>query len=507
MGLMRVLTKSGSVVENPRRALLLIFSIALLSRIVVWLLIPLDWNWDSYHHWQISYLTLKIGLSKGRLWDLNGCEYYWGMVPHLVQAFLLWLLPTSTLLPYRVLNTLLGGLNASLVHLVASRYYDARVGFYSGLLFAVFPVAAIFDVLALQDTIALSFLLASIYLLRSNPFWSGIALMLAGQSRTELWLVSAIVVLGVALAERLSTETQPLIIGYVFGTGVFSFFLYTQTSNPVYPLYYSLYNIFGGWNPGNEGEPFLRLMWEWVAWKLSVWPRKPTGVLILTAAGAFLYAFVKVARRRWRNYPVPLYFFTTTAVLAPTFMTYVGANPRDFIIMLRMAVPITGIGLPLLLNSIEATKFNLRSFHIEKALMLAFISSSFILLPTYAAFQAETVAAFSSSDVTAGYYQGGVLVCDYPTMNYRFVCRWGIDATRLLGNHYSPSYYGISDPYDYAVWLGLNNVTLWTYTGSRSQPVWKALSQSYPKLLVFRDESYGTLIYAVNQSELERIIG
>jgi len=33
----------------------------------------------SYHHWQISYLTLKIGLAHGRMWDLNGMEYYWRM--------------------------------------------------------------------------------------------------------------------------------------------------------------------------------------------------------------------------------------------------------------------------------------------------------------------------------------------------------------------------------------------------------------------------------------------
>ena len=32
------------------------------------------------NHWQISYLSLKIGFSGGRLWDLNGCEYIWGIV-------------------------------------------------------------------------------------------------------------------------------------------------------------------------------------------------------------------------------------------------------------------------------------------------------------------------------------------------------------------------------------------------------------------------------------------
>ena len=57
----------------------LVFLVALFFRLMVYWLIPIDWNSDSYHHWLISYLTLHIGLSEGRLWDLLGCDYYWGM--------------------------------------------------------------------------------------------------------------------------------------------------------------------------------------------------------------------------------------------------------------------------------------------------------------------------------------------------------------------------------------------------------------------------------------------
>jgi len=57
----------------------LVFLVALLARLVVYRWIPVDWNSDSYHHWLISYLTLHIGLGEGRLWDLLGCDYYWGM--------------------------------------------------------------------------------------------------------------------------------------------------------------------------------------------------------------------------------------------------------------------------------------------------------------------------------------------------------------------------------------------------------------------------------------------
>lgn len=57
-----------------------IFLVALFFRLMVYWLIPVDWNSDSYHHWLISYFTLRIGLSEGRMWDLLGCDYYWGIV-------------------------------------------------------------------------------------------------------------------------------------------------------------------------------------------------------------------------------------------------------------------------------------------------------------------------------------------------------------------------------------------------------------------------------------------
>ena len=36
------------------RIYIIIFVTALAARLLVWLYIPVEWNWDSYHHWQIS---------------------------------------------------------------------------------------------------------------------------------------------------------------------------------------------------------------------------------------------------------------------------------------------------------------------------------------------------------------------------------------------------------------------------------------------------------------------
>ncbi|MBU7005006.1 MAG: glycosyltransferase family 39 protein, partial [Theionarchaea archaeon] len=155
------------VLSNPRYTFLLFLLVALAPRIYVWSRIPVDWNSDSYHHWQISYLSLKMGLRQGRLLDLNGCEYYWGMVPHLVQAALQGLLGTASILPYRLLNTLLGGVNAYLVYVIGREGFNWEVGLYAGLLYAFYPFAAVFDVIAMQETLALTLALVSISCFRA----------------------------------------------------------------------------------------------------------------------------------------------------------------------------------------------------------------------------------------------------------------------------------------------------------------------------------------------------
>ncbi|MGD2141844.1 MAG: hypothetical protein PVH79_00005, partial [Candidatus Bathyarchaeota archaeon] len=196
------------ILSNTKYTFLLLLAIGLIPRIAIWALIPVDWNPDSYHHWQISYFTLKIGLSRGRLWDLNGCECYWGVVPHIIGAVLMGLLVTPSLLPYRILNLLLGGANTYLIYLIGRDNFYWRVGLSASLLYALYPIAGIFGVIALQEPLALFFALLSLALFHSRPGWAGFSLALAAQSRTEFWLVSILFVVGVVLIERFSPKAQ-----------------------------------------------------------------------------------------------------------------------------------------------------------------------------------------------------------------------------------------------------------------------------------------------------------
>ena len=494
----------------PKRLLLsrffVIFTIACLTRLIIWYMIPLDWNWDSYHHWQISYLSLKIGFPQFRLWDLNGCEYYWGIVPHLVQASLLGILSTSSITPLRAMNLILGGLNAALICMIGSKYYSEKVGTYSGLLYGVFPVAAIFDVLALQDTVAISFMLASILLLGERPFAAGCLLALAGQSRTELLPVSLIIVGLVSMTERFSTKTVPLLIGWLTVTGVFGWFVYTQTGNPLYSLYMSMYNIFGGWTDAGAGKSFIELMIGWFSFKLGAWISKPTGWLIIGSTMASLLFFAYAVLRRPIGYVVTIAFLATLLILSPVFIPYLGSDWQRFLVMFRMANPLAATGLPLL---VHLTGRAFKAAYVTGArvgILLIFLAGYPFLVPAYGAMQVDTVGAFEAADIAWGYYRRGTVVCDFPTMNYRFVDRWGLQPWKLLGNHYAPDHYGVEEPIEYARWLAAKNVTIWIYSYGGGEKVQQVLNLNYPGLLVYLDENPYAKVFGLNLAELHEIV-
>ncbi len=488
---------------------LTIFTIAVSVRLITWILIPIDWNWDSYHHWQISYLSLHIGFKQGRLWDLNGCEYIWGIFPHLIQSILLFVLDTSTILPYRLFNLLSGSVNTVLVYKIGNHFYNTKIGIQSGILYAIFPIAAIFDIIAMQDTIAITFLLSSLYLIKDYPFWSGILLALSGQSRVELFLVGILILLGYILRERVSTSSQPFIIGYSVILFIFGLHLYNQTGNPIYPLSYSFYNIFGGFIPENRDIPFTVLMLRWLYWKLSVWPKKFTGIMILSAAIGMTFIVPYMAWKKWSKYQPILYTITTLSVLSPIFLTYVGSDFESLLIMLRMINPIIALFIPLILNIIYSRLDNspiVIKNYILYLLIIILIGSFCFFIPHYSSFQQKAAEAYSVADKIHEHYAEGTIVSDYPTINYKLIQKYNIYPRNIIGNHYSPDYYGINDPFEYALWLDINEVTLWIYWDERAKPVWDVISKYYPELFVLKERLPAADIYTVDQTILKEIL-
>lgn len=491
--------------SHAARDVSLVLSLAAAARALALYLLPVDWNWDSYHHWQISWFSLNLGFPRWRLWDVNGCEYYWGMFPHIVEGALMGVTGSSGIQAFRFLNIVLGVANAGLVCLVGRRFSSPRVGLWAGLIFAVFPVAAVFDALALQDTMALTLLLSSLYLSKTRPFWSGLLLALAAQSRTELLLASTVIIAWAFIVERFSTRSQPMVLGWLFVTLVASLFLWTQTGNPLYNLYLSLYGVFST-TPGASGASFLDAMWAWVVWKLSVWPTKPTGIIILSAAASMPLYFAHTLIRKPRDLQL-VYLLPVAAVSAPIFLPYLGADTRMLLIMARSMTPIVALGLPTLLGYIinrHAGGFRL----IAVALLLLFTAGFYPYAGAYTGFQDEANATMRIADRAWALYDeaGGTLVCDYPMMNYRFVYRWRVPVECLIGDHYAPQYYGITEPVEYAKWLATERVTVWVRYGDDAEAVYAAVTKASPDILVEAFDDSGIKVYLVDPEALEAAI-
>jgi len=497
-----------SVPSNRFYATLLFVSVAVVARAIVWTFLPLDWNWDSYHHWQISYLTLKIGLNQGRMWDLNGCEYYWGVVPHVVQASLLWAIDTASIVPYRLFNVLVGGVNAYLVYLIGRENARREAGFYAGILYALFPIAVVFDVIAMQETLALFFVLLAVYTFRAHPVWSGVSLALAAQSRTEFWLISTIIVVGAVIIERGSRRVLTSTFSWLSVMAVFCGFFAIRTSNALYPLYWGLYNSFGGWSKAGQGKSLVELMFSWVLAKLETWPTRPAALVLMVSMIACAGVFGHMVMKRWKNYHVYLSFMACLVVLGPILVPYFSMQTEYLLLMLRLSMPIAAFGSVLLVDVIyrlrtKSIRIGRRNFSFGDLLVVFSLLSYAYFIPAYGQFQRIPLQVFQTADEGMKYYTGGTVVCDYPILNYRLVSAWNVSTSHLLGNLYSPAYYGISDPIEYARWFESHNVTMWIYTDERAQMVWSIVSSNYPHLLVPRYVNYEMRFYTVNQTALK----
>jgi len=239
-------------IENsgmPRSYIIyLVFASALGIRLAFMLLVaPIDFAWDSYHRWQIAYYTLSIGIQNGRMWDLFGMEYFWGMLPELVEAFLLWLFNTSSILPFRIFNSILGSASVSLLYNISKRYYGDKVAFLSSALAAVCPPLVIWDTIALDGTLGVFFLLVSLHFYKDRQYLCGIALALASMCRVEFYFLSLGVCLCYLLFERSSTKFVPAILGWLTVMIPYLWFIQIGTGDWLYQIRWNYLASMGTW--------------------------------------------------------------------------------------------------------------------------------------------------------------------------------------------------------------------------------------------------------------------
>ena len=485
------------------------FLIAFAARFLMYLLTPVDWDSDSYHHWQISYYTLKFGLGEGRMYDLTGSEYYWGMIPHLIQASLMWLLRVNSIQVYRIFNVVMGSVNSILVYRVAKSYYSLENARWSGLAFALFPISVVFDSVAMQDTIALTMVLSSLMVMRERYFVSGLLLGLACYSRVEYTLVSVLILSGFLLRERFQTDSQPYLFGWFLGWGAPMVHIYNSTGNPIYPLYWSLYSVFGGFTSTYKGQPFVYTMYRWLSSRTYLWTATPSGLLIILLGVTGLFLIPWMSRMKWKRYQPMLYLASTAMVMAPLVMPYFDSERVHLLLMMRFFVPITALGLPLLFHAVarlEGFNMFLGTSGAIRVGVIALILTGFVGLPEYITLQGTVQNEDAIADAISEQYTGGRIVCDLPSIVYRLSNAHGVEAEDILSNHYSPHFYSLNTSRTYLEWLSVQDVRIWTYYGERGTPVWFVMEENYPTVFKNIMGEPGMGVYAVDRSVLDSLL-
>ena len=233
------------------RHILLLFLFSLCLRLGVLALTYPDnvgWYEDSFHHWQISYFTLHIGLPQGRLWDLGGMEYYWGILPALFQSVLMSLFRTSSIVPVRIANSLFGSASIVVIQSITSRYFGTKTGYAAALLSAINPVLIVTDVSGMEEPLGILLLFLSLWFYDASPSKTGVFLALASMCRAEYWFLS-IGVIGTYLIFRKSgVAFVPSILSWALVMSPYLWHLQVQTRSMFYPIYWNIVGVeMGSW--------------------------------------------------------------------------------------------------------------------------------------------------------------------------------------------------------------------------------------------------------------------
>ena len=418
------------------------FTVRLAFLLVV---VPIDFAWDSYHRWQIAYYTLHKGLKQGRMWDLFGMEYYWGILPELVEAFLLWLFKSSSLMAFRAFNALIGSVSIFLLYRICKKHFNDRVAFASSLLAAICPPLVIWDTSALDGSLGVFFLLLSLYFYENRQYLCGLTLGLASMCRVEFYFLTLGLCLCYLIFERSGTKFVPAISGWLTTMVPYLLFLQTRTGDWLYQVRWNYLSSMGAWG--------LSPMWfsESLLWRV-MW-----GIILF----ATILSLVRVYRKKTSNYFIWALFLGYTmfqgVVYTVSVTRYVrlhdmlsinlGLQNIRFVPNYIFAIVLA----PMLVNKLRSDHFSnplgrmkIKRGQVASAVIIAFLFTAWL-------YADSSVCNAMSRDLKStwwdvidrsgllSHYRGGTIIIDpgCPQMTYYLIQR-GISHEHILGSLYCP---------------------------------------------------------------------
>jgi len=456
------------------------FFLALAVRLVyLFLVVPVDWVGDSYHHWQVAWFTLNIGLEQGRLWDLKGVEYYWPPLPSLFEAFLMWLFRSPSIMLIRLANVVVGATSVAVSYLIG-RWFDEGVGVSTAAALVFFPLTLNCEVLGLHEPLMVLFALYGVLMfLSGRDFYSGLFLGLSYLCHFTVYLMAPILLL-LYIRGRSLERGLAFFIGFGLVYVPYAFVLLSHTGD-------ALYNIrtmikFMGISTAHMEHP-LALGIGLGLFLISIAPlrilrgKASRGVHLVAALLSVYSAF----------WGVLLVF--VGAPLGPYEMRYYSI----FLVVVILA-------LVLCLDTRMAIRrcYTLAGVRIRGHTVLVGFVSALLLVsmsPAFSALQAPILERFRVADKLGGLYEGGTIISPVPDMTYRLTDRWRIPPQMILGPIYCPV-----DWVEKLDWLRVNNVTLiFWLDGFEADRVFPELATGtdVPPFYLAEKLSYSRYVYAV----------
>jgi hypothetical protein len=429
-------------------AILLIAFIALLPRVFFLyrltdtnVLIP-SWSNDTWHRWQIAYLSKEIGFSHGflRLWDLKGLEYYWGILHPLMLDALFALTGSVDVMIMRWLTIIAGVVNIVLIFLIGRRFWNTSVGVAAALLAIFNPIVIFNDPSGMVEPLGFAFLLAGVYFFPKRATLAGVMWALAAMSRAEAWLFSA----GLILAAMLSRESagRKMLVGLGWGLPMLAYmkYLLDHTGNAIYPIYWNfLANAAGQWEFRSD----------FANYQLAA--RPVLGMIFLVCVGLMFWTLWR--RPRW--YLLFLLGFGATAFVSGFIgLTHYLKSYEPWFWLTRFFVfPYIFIGVLVAAFALgwlpEKSQLwgKLRAGWLIVAatlvgLQLIWPSVLYDVDPGYTK-RTSVVELETDGKYIGGAYTGGAVLIPegIPQLTYALGRYSGIPGSRLIGQMYGPDYY------------------------------------------------------------------
>lgn len=414
---------------NEKLFVLSIFVFSFFVRILYWIIFyPLDFWIDSYHHWQISFFSLKVGFPEnGWFSDPGGLVYHWMPLPHVIQ--MIFLKFNKTLTPIRLFNSVVGSLTVLLVYMIGKKISDRNTATFSAFCLSIFSITIIHDVIGGIEPITTFFLLAAVYVyLEDHYVLSGFLWGMVSLCRTEFWIIGLVVLIIIYLSSDITSfkNIKPLLsftivyyfVNYIYGSKGVSFFSLIQ--NPFLSISSQFFNI--------------------------IKPNILYQLLTLALAIAFIYLTRKI--KNMQVFPILLITLIYSGYMFVQQLRYIQSTKflldiSNFLLLSQSELNIgpfrySTIGIPFFFITIPfiILKYNSRKVRIwGPTILVAFvILFSVPVVNLYSQYEEMPLDYMEVADDIGFMYEGENILCDNQIINYQLTASNNIPAKKIRGS-------------------------------------------------------------------------